>query len=211
MASYIIKTKEQEIKKNFEYLPDVTDELDKLQHSRFDINTIREITLWKLDRYVCLTDDVIEKLNTLKSLTQLDEEKTTVVLDALLKSKGVRLPMASTYLRFINPQVYQIIDARAYRAAFDYKVNEVLSSQDISKLIDIYIEYIEKLREIAQKGYHGLRVKFEDLDRFLYDIDKKAGFIVNEDKNKSYNSSKLKRWKELINNPNELIDNPKEK
>ena len=211
MASYIIKTKEQKNKKNFDYLSDVTDKLDKLQHSKFDINIIREITLWKLDRYVCLTDDVIEKLNTLKSLTQLDEEKTTVVLDALLKSKGVRLPMASTYLRFINPQVYQIIDARAYRAAFDYKVNEVLSSQDISKLIDIYIEYIEKLREIAQKGYHGLRVKFEDLDRFLYDIDKKAGFIVNEDKNKSYNSSKLKRWKELINNPNELIDNPKEK
>lgn len=109
MASYIIKTKEQEIKKNFDYLSDVTDKLDKLQHSKFDINIIREITLWKLDRYVCLTDDVIEKLNTLKSLTQLDEEKTTVVLDALLKSKGVRLPMASTYLRFINPQVYQII------------------------------------------------------------------------------------------------------
>ena len=66
------------------------------------------------------------------------------------------------------------------------------------------IEYIEKHREIAQKGYHGLSVKFEDLDRFLYDIDKKAGFIVNEDKNKSYNSSKLKRWKELINSPKEI-------
>ena len=89
MASYIIKTKEHEFKKEFEYLTDVTDELDKLQHSRFNINTIREITLWKLDRYVFISDDVIEKLNTLKSLKQLDEEKTTVVLDALLKSKGV--------------------------------------------------------------------------------------------------------------------------
>lgn len=204
MASYIIKTKEQEIKKNFDYLPDVTDKLDKIQHSRFDINTIREITLWKLDRYVDISDEVVGKLNSLKTMKEFDAEQTRVVLDTLLACEGVGLPMASTYLRFRNPHVFQIIDARAYRAAFDYEVNEVLSSSDKSKLIDIYIEYIEKLREIAQKGYHGLSVKFEDLDRFLYDIDKKAGFIVNENKNKSYDSSKIKKWKDLINSPKEI-------
>ena len=132
------------------------------------------------------------------------KKKTKNVLKDLLACEGVGLPMASTYLRFRNPHVFQIIDARAYRAAFDYEVNEVLSSSDKSKLIDIYIEYIEKLREIAQKGYHGLSVKFEDLDRFLYVIDKKAGFIVNEDKNKSYDSSKIEKWKELICNPEEI-------
>ncbi len=197
MASYIIKTKEHEFKKEFEYLTDVTDELDKLQHSRFNINTIREITLWKLDRYVFISDDVIEKLNTLKSLMQLDEEKTTVVLDALLKSKGVRLPMASTYLRFINPQVYQIIDARAYRAAFDYTKQETLSNKNEKQLIITYIKYLQKLRDIAQTGYYGLDVRFEDLDRFLYDIDKDSGFEVKDIF--PYEKTKLSQWEILIN------------
>ena len=197
MASYIIKTKEQEIKKRFDYLPNITDKLDKLQHSKFDINIIREITLWKLDRYVFISDDVIEKLNTLKSLKQLDEEKTTVVLDALLKSKGVRLPMASTYLRFINPQVYQIIDARAYRAAFDYTKQETLSNKNEKQLIITYIKYLQKLRDIAQTGYHGLDVRFEDLDRFLYDIDKDAGFEVKDIF--PYEKTKLSQLENLIN------------
>ena len=203
MANYTIEKNGKIFKKDFEY-SEVTDDLDNLQNEDFNISTIRQITLWKLDRYVSLDKKVIKKINDLKSLTEFDEKKTRDILNDLLDCEGVGLPMASTYLRFRNPHVYQIIDARAYRAAFDYEVNEVLSSSDKSKLIDIYIEYIEKLREIAQKGYHGLSVKFEDLDRFLYVIDKKAGFIVNEDKNKSYNSSKLKRWKELINSPKEI-------
>lgn len=203
MANYTIKKEGKIFKKDFEY-SEVTDDLDNLQNENFNISTIRQITLWKLDRYVSLDKKVIKKINNLKSLTEFDEKKTRNVLKDLLACEGVGLPMASTYLRFRNPHVFQIIDARAYRAAFDYKVNEVLSSQDISKLIDIYIEYIEKLREIAQKGYHGLSVKFEDLDRFLYVIDKKAGFIVNEDKNKSYDSSKIEKWKELICNPEEI-------
>lgn len=203
MANYTIKKEGKIFKKDFEY-SEVTDDLDNLQNEDFNISTIRQITLWKLDRYVSLDKKVIKKINNLKSLTEFDEKKTRNVLKDLLACEGVGLPMASTYLRFRNPHVFQIIDARAYRAAFDYKVNEVLSSQDISKLIDIYIEYIEKLREIAQKGYHGLSVKFEDLDRFLYVIDKKAGFIVNEDKNKSYDSSKIEKWKELICNPEEI-------
>ncbi|MBR3981359.1 MAG: hypothetical protein IKJ98_09385 [Bacteroidales bacterium] len=203
MANYTIKKEGKIFKKDFEY-SEVTDDLDNLQNEDFNISTIRQITLWKLDRYVSLDKKVIKKINNLKSLTEFDEKKTRNVLKDLLACEGVGLPMASTYLRFRNPHVFQIIDARAYRAAFDYKVNEVLSSQDISKLIDIYIEYIEKLREIAQKGYHGLSVKFEDLDRFLYVIDKKAGFIVNEDKNKSYDFSKIEKWKELICNPEEI-------
>ncbi|MBQ3642391.1 hypothetical protein II906_10785, partial [bacterium] len=193
----IIKTKEHEFKKEFEYLTDVTDELDKLQHSRFNINTIREITLWKLDRYVCMSDDAIEKLNSVQSLKKLDEEKTIIVLKALLKSKGVRLPMASTYLRFINPQVYQIIDARAYRAAFDYTKQETLSNKNEKQLIITYIKYLQKLRDIAQTGYHGLDVRFEDLDRFLYDIDKDAGFEVKDIF--PYEKTKLSQLENLIN------------
>lgn len=37
------------------------------------------------------------------------------ILRKLLMTPGIRLPMASTILRFKNPNVYQIIDQRAYR------------------------------------------------------------------------------------------------
>lgn len=92
MASYIIKTKEQEIKKNFDYLPDVTDKLDKIQHPKFDINIIREITLWKLGRYVDISDEVVGKLNSLETMKEFDAEQTRFILKDLLDCEGVGLP-----------------------------------------------------------------------------------------------------------------------
>ena len=135
MANYTIKKEGKIFKKDFEY-SEVTDDLDNLQNEDFNISTIRQITLWKLDRYVSLDKKVIKKINNLKSLTEFDEKKTRNVLKDLLDCEGVGLPMASTYLRFRNPHVFQIIDARAYRAAFDYEVNEVLSSSEKQSLID---------------------------------------------------------------------------
>ena len=201
MAQYSIKKGKKTIVKDFKYLPClpcVTDELDELQHRDFDIHTIRQITLWKLERYVGLSDDTLKKFNALKSLNIIDKTKTKQVLKALLDSVGIGLPMASTYLRFINPQIYQIIDARAYRAAFDYTQQDKLGTTDPSKLINIYIKYLDKLRDIADSGYHGMFVKFEDLDRFLYDIDKESGFEVKD--TYPYDKSKIEKWQQIIDN-----------
>ena len=89
--------------------------------------------------------------------------------------------MASTYLRFLNPNIYQIIDVRAYRAAFCYdekRPDYTKASNEES--IDIYLNYLKRLREIAQIGYYGVVVEFKDLDRFLYEIDKEAKFKIND-------------------------------
>ena len=74
MANYTIKKEGKIFKKDFEY-SEVTDDLDNLQNEDFNISTIRQITLWKLDRYVSLDKKVIKKINNLKSLTEFDEKK----------------------------------------------------------------------------------------------------------------------------------------
>ncbi|MBR4690860.1 MAG: hypothetical protein IKO90_10430 [Bacteroidales bacterium] len=181
MVTYKCTIGNKEEEKIFGYLPKITNELDKLnEKDDFSINTIRQITLWKLDRYVDISEEVVKKINSLKSSKDCNKEKIKEVLLDLLKTDGVGLPMASTYLRFRNPQVFQIIDARAYRAAFDYTKQKLLLNKDKEELVNIYIKYLDKLREIAETGYHGVIVKFKDLDRFLYDKDKEYGFKVND-------------------------------
>ena len=98
----------------------------------------------------------------------------------LLNTNGVGLPMASTYLRFLNPKVYQIIDVRAYRAAFYYEPEHSYVYVKKEHQITVYIEYLKQLQKIAKDGYLGAKVDFKDLDRFLYDVDKKSGYSLNE-------------------------------
>lgn len=180
MAKYLIKYKGKDYQKTFGY-SDVTDKLDSLCSRNFTKEDLYMITLWKVNRFPIINDDIIDKLNTLRSLDTINEEKTRDALNLLLDIKGVRLPMASTYLRFLNPNIYQIIDVRAYRAAFCYdekRPDYTKASND--ECIDIYLNYLNRLREIAQIGYYGVVVEFKDLDRFLYEIDKEAKFKIND-------------------------------
>ena len=180
MAKYLIKYKGKDYQKTFGY-SDVTDKLDFLCSRNFTKEDLYKITLWKVNRFPIINDDIIDKLNTLRLLDTIDEEKTRDVLELLLNIKGVRLPMASTYLRFLNPNIFQIIDVRAYRAAFCYDNEQPdYTRANNDKCIDIYFNYLKRLREIAQNGYYGVAVEFKDLDRFLYEIDKEAKFKIND-------------------------------
>ena len=134
-----------------------------------------------MNRFPIINDDIIDKLNTLRSLNTIDEKKTRNVLKSLLNIKGVRLSMASTHLRFLNPNNYQIIDVRAYRAAFCYDEKQPDYTKACNdECIDIYLNYLKRLQEIAYIGYYGVAVEFKDLDRFLYEIDKEAKFKIND-------------------------------
>ena len=181
----------------------ITDGLDSLEYKGENISMedIFKITLWKVDRYPVVSNDALKQLNALRTCQKLDESKTKEVLITLLKCDGVGLPMASTYLRFANPKVYQIIDTRAYRAAFDYKIAESYVHVKVEKQIEIYIKYLKQLQMIAKTDYHGAIVDFEDLDRFLYDVDKMADYKINE--NPEYNKEKIE---ESIN---KIIDSSK--
>ena len=165
----------------FNYLPDITMQLDNLRGKDLTTEDIFQITAWKIDRYPKIQEDTLQSLNKLKSFKSLDKECTKDVLNILLSSHGIGLPVASAFLRFINPKVYQIIDVRAYRAAFDYIPQE--KSYVFTKCetqIEVYLDYLEKLRSIDETGYHGYRVAFENLDRFLYDVDKASGYTLKE-------------------------------
>ena len=74
--------------------------------------------------------------------------------------------MASTILRFKNPNIYQIIDQRVYR--FIYGKELKYSETNLNLQIIIYIDYLEKLKEVCGK----YQIKFEDADRILYKMDK---------------------------------------
>ena len=181
---------------DYGYLTDCTDEhvnvtsdLDKLKDKKGDvkITDIYKIVLWKTNRFPVISEDVLASLSGIKHFKtdDIDTEEwkntTTNLIDKLLDKKrvrGVDLPMASTIFRFINPQAYQIIDARAYNAI--YGQNMPKSKKNVAK---IYIDYMKDLLEKFKNGYDGKKIeKFEEMDRFLYLYDIRSGHKIHDTK-----------------------------
>jgi thermostable 8-oxoguanine DNA glycosylase len=75
--------------------------------------------------------------------------------------------MASTFLRFQNADVFQILDRHAYRAVFGerYPVHSGITSNTKTS---VYFRYIDALHSIATSS----GMPFRDLDRILYEFDK---------------------------------------
>ena len=152
----------------FKYQVELTKKLDSL-NSDFNQEILNEIILWKVNRFAKFDSETINLLNKLNPKDENLNQSLTgdILLNLLSKNqKGVRLAMASTILRFRNPKIYQIIDQRVYR--FIYGKELKYSETNINLQIIIYIDYLEKLREICQK----YQIKFEDSDRILYKMDK---------------------------------------
>ena len=163
---------------DYSYQNLLTPKLDGLD-SDFDQNIINEIVLWKVNRYALIKPETLELLNQIKKEDQvLDEELTMKILSKLLGKdhKGIRLAMASTILRFKNPNIYQIIDQRVYRFIFGKNFDYKLS--DINGQIEIYLDYLKKLKI----GCKDKNVPFSDADRIFYMMDKKW----NKDKKLKY-------------------------
>ena len=150
----------------FKYQVELTKKLDNI-NSDFNQEILNEIILWKVNRYAKFNEETINLLNKIsRNDENLNQNLTGDILLNLLKQKGVRLAMASTILRFKNPNIYQIIDQRVYRFIYG---KELKYSETNHKLqIEIYIEYLEKLNEVCEK----YQIKFEDADRILYKMDK---------------------------------------
>ena len=158
--------------KGFDYQKELTKKLDKTK-SQFNQELLNEIVLWKVNRYALFNSTLINEINTISSWKVLNKEKTRKILTSLLKTKGVQLAMASTILRFRNPNIFQIIDQRAYRVINGYplklsQIKETSRETTLNKQIDIYLEYLDEIRKKCKK----LDVDFDDADRVLYIIDK---------------------------------------
>lgn len=175
---------------SFNYQPELTSGLDSIQSESGHLSREQfyEIVLWKLGRFPVISDDLLKKLDDLKRISEFDKTSESL-LKELLTAPGISLPMASTILRFLNPQVFQIIDDRAFRMLqkefpdnlkvkyrikpFNLKGKAGLAWLDES--VDIYSCYLRCLRELFPN-----QKDFFFADRILYLIDKKEGNLIGK-------------------------------
>lgn len=160
----------------YNYHKSLTDKLDNSKKS-FDQNSINEIVLWKVSRYVDIKSNVLKLINSIDiESTKIDKEKTAKILEELLLTKGIQLPMASTILRFKNKQIYQIIDQRVFRIIYKgekLKLKTYPSTKNIQLQIELYFSYLQDLKVVCKK----LNIPFSDSDRILFMADKR----INKD------------------------------
>ncbi len=174
---------------SYGYQAILTPKLDNLNET-FTQEIINEIVLWKVNRYVRLSDDILLSLNSIKlEDRKLDKEKTFKILSLLLNQRGIQLPMASTILRFKNPYIYQILDQRVYRILYGIPLSEIMKkNKKIESQIDLYISYLEKL----QNACETLKINYNKADRILYMEDKygvnKGINLTNYGTNKEHHS-----------------------
>src|SRR4051812_34361666 len=100
----------------YRYQPELTAHLDTLPSAPFSQQTINEIVLWKVNRYVRFPARLSKTLHGLRKLPPKQHRQAKSILEELLDCRGVDLAMASTILRFQNARTFQIIDRHAYRA-----------------------------------------------------------------------------------------------
>ena len=155
--------------KDYKYQPDLTKKLDEYKNMQFDQSIINEMVLWKVNRYVKLPDDILKSFKQLKNLKNREHRKAMQILLELLKIHGVDLPMASTFLRFYSPDVFQIVDRHAYRAVYG-KDYPLYTGTAIEKKAEIYFKYLDDLIRLCQEK----QLKFKTIDRLLYEYDKQV-------------------------------------
>ena len=110
---------------------------------------------------------VLEEINKLKELLNGQHRKCEKLLKKILNTDGVDLPMASTILRFRNPEVFQIIDRHAYRAVYGEKYPLYTNTQVKRKFL-VYFDYLDRLNELCKLK----NLEFKTIDRLLYIFDK---------------------------------------
>ncbi len=154
----------------FKHEPELTKKLDS-RNGPFDQSVINEITLWKVGRYAHIDGRLLTDLNCIqKTDKRFSRSKIKEILVRLLEARGVGMPMASTFLRFRNPSLFQIMDQRVYRVVYGEEMSLPRRSTvaDRENIADIYFAYLNKLCDTCAR----LKIPFEKSDRILYLIDK---------------------------------------
>lgn len=156
----------------FEYQKELTTKLDEFKED-FDQNILNEIVLWKVNRYALFSNDLISQINSIDpNDAMIDKQKASEILFCLLKTRGIQLPMASTILRYRNPNLFQIIDQRVFRIIYPketLKLSNYNSDKNIRSQIDLYLKYLKDLQDVCVK----LEIPFEKSDRILFMADRR--------------------------------------
>lgn len=139
---------------------------------------IRQIVLWKLNRTPWVDQNAMRELRALAALQTPQEAGVSVLahgaIVSLLACKGLKLPMVSTILHFYYPQVFPIIDQRAYRELYGKRYPQYLTGA--KTLAEIYLQYILDLCAYWEENCPEL--PFSQLDKVLYQLDKEKGNSV---------------------------------
>ena len=172
----------QEVLRRFMYddESEILDRISKVDKADYRENRdiINEIVLWKMNRRPQVEEKLIDAIYRLKKIETpieaANSEITKQVLEMLLLTKGMQLPMASTVLHFYFPNIYPIIDQRAYRELYgnDYPKN-------ITKMklfVELYLKYIVDCYHYQQERCP--EIPFAKIDKVLYQIDKEKGLKV---------------------------------
>jgi hypothetical protein len=152
----------------YHYNTQLTDHLDGIAND-FDQNIVNMIALWKVNRYPYLDEAILRRLNRIASDREYKEEHREI-LRMLLGYRGVQLPMASTFMRFRNPKLFQIIDQRVFRLLTGHELKlHATKARAIEKTCALYFDYLQQLRQKSTE----LGIPFEKADRILYNADKR--------------------------------------
>ncbi len=152
---------------DFSYNDEETAALHQVMNNNadVDINDLRRISLWKIDRVLDIGEGTIEKIRELARMENVTVKDPFVkdILEELVSSQGVGFPMASAILKFVKPEVFPIIDVRAYRALTGKKPYYAMYSYDM------YVDYAQQLKVNADR----LGVPISAMDEQLYCFDKR--------------------------------------
>ncbi len=130
--------------RNYRYQPELTSKLDGIGDASFNQEIINEIVLWKTDRYAQVDTDTLLELDGIKPLQMGEHRQGQVVLESLLETRGIDLPMASTILRFRNSMTFQIIDQRAFRAIYGQRY-PIYGATPMHRKVSVYFDYLDEL------------------------------------------------------------------
>lgn len=174
---------------------EIIDKIEEAKQSKIDSYDaiINEIVLWKLNRQVEIEKDLIEEIKDLTKLfpspflrQHFKEESNEwkrireVLLKLLDKTEttGVKIAMASTILKMFYPEVFPIIDRRAYHCMSVYKGKtkdlELKEHWKAETCIEVYRNYINDCYDYFVNVMEG-EGAFKQVDQVLYQIDKNAG------------------------------------
>ena len=157
----------------YKVYPGLTRKLDSPSLA-FDQGVVNEIVLWKLGRFAELPESILRDLNGLRALGPGQHQKGAAVLGRLLEVNGVRLPMASTFLRFANPEVFQIFDRHIWRALYGTTCPAL--SKKAADCSPLYLRFIDDLWALCGR----IGINFRESDRILFEFDKKENPPLSE-------------------------------
>ncbi len=153
----------------FNYNSEETKKLKELffkirQDKTLSTNNLRRVALWKIDRVLDIPNELLQKLDELGKTIKISiyDEKVKNIINELIICSGIGLPMASVILKFLRPDIFPIIDIRAYRAIFGKKIYYAQYS------VDIYYQYAKEIYLIRDK----LKLPLDKIDEQLYEFDK---------------------------------------